>query len=498
MGIIQKDASKTMILSYFGLILGYINKGFLFILILSTEQIGLVNLIITLGLLFGQISSLGVFNSVIRFFPFFRNKDNFNHGFLKFLLIIILIGIALASLLVFSFENFVIDYYKLKSPQFIDYYYWIIPVGVSTALYLLLENYLKGLFNNVFPVFVNDILLRLILTVLILLLFFDFIDFNSFLIYSCLSYFIPVVIMVFYFIGKKEIKKLRVPISISSKFKRIIIKYGAFNYLNTIGATIVITLDSTMIASMIGLSGTGVYMTVLFLTSALQVPYRSLIRIASPIIPVYWKERQMEKMELLYKDMSGVNLVIGLFMFLTIWVNRVVLFSVLPEEYLPGIYVFLFLMIGKLFDMYSGINTTILLTSKKFAIDILFTAILLILVFSLNTVLIPDYGIVGAAISTMLAYFIYNLLRIIYIWKQFGIHPFRLNQFKVIFILVLTLIITEYTGDMILNPILSFIFGLLKICLLFLLPVYFFKLEPLINGYFQKILKQIFLKVKRG
>ena len=56
MGIVQKDAFRTMLISYGGIVLGYLNKGLLFLLILTTEQIGLVNLIISLGTMFAQFS----------------------------------------------------------------------------------------------------------------------------------------------------------------------------------------------------------------------------------------------------------------------------------------------------------------------------------------------------------------------------------------------------------------------------------------------------------
>ena len=35
MGFIQKDALRTMVITYFGLLLGYLNKGVLFVLILN-------------------------------------------------------------------------------------------------------------------------------------------------------------------------------------------------------------------------------------------------------------------------------------------------------------------------------------------------------------------------------------------------------------------------------------------------------------------------------
>lgn len=83
MGIVQKEALNTTILSYIGLVIGYINKGFLFIIFLSTEQIVLVNLLLSVGLLFAHLSNFGLVNAVWRFFPFFRNEEKDHYGFLK-------------------------------------------------------------------------------------------------------------------------------------------------------------------------------------------------------------------------------------------------------------------------------------------------------------------------------------------------------------------------------------------------------------------------------
>ena len=66
---LHKEAVRTMIITYLGLVLGYLNKGVLFILILSTEQIGLINLILGVGLLFAQFSNLGVINTIAKFLP---------------------------------------------------------------------------------------------------------------------------------------------------------------------------------------------------------------------------------------------------------------------------------------------------------------------------------------------------------------------------------------------------------------------------------------------
>ncbi len=89
MGIVQKDAFRTMIISYLGIVLGYLNKGLLFLFILTTEQIGLVNLILSVGILFAQFANLGTIYTTWKFLPFFKNEEKKHHGFLPLMLLIV-------------------------------------------------------------------------------------------------------------------------------------------------------------------------------------------------------------------------------------------------------------------------------------------------------------------------------------------------------------------------------------------------------------------------
>ena len=99
MGIVQQDAIKTSFISFVGIGLGYLNKAFLFILLFTTTQVGLINLLMSVGLLFAQFANLGTIYTIWRFFPFFRNPEKQNYGFLfaNFLLIIFGIPVRLST-----------------------------------------------------------------------------------------------------------------------------------------------------------------------------------------------------------------------------------------------------------------------------------------------------------------------------------------------------------------------------------------------------------------
>lgn len=497
MGIVQKDALRTMLISYLGIALGYINKGLLFLIILSTAQIGLVNLLISVGTLFAQFANLGTVYATWKFFPYFKNESNKHNGFLPFILLAVFIGILFCTLLFLLFRPEVLALYSERSSAFNTYYLMILPIGISTVLYLVIETFLRALYKNIVAVFALEIGLRVALTVLLLLLHVGAIDFHWFVILQSFSYVIPVTILAIYLYRLGELNFSWRSVNISKKFKKIIRNFSLFNYVNSLGIVFIQALDVMMIAYYLGLEATGVYTTVVFLASALQVPYKSVLRVSTSLVSDFWKRRDINQIQALYTKISTVSLVLGLTPFLVIWLNIDFLFSFLKPEFAPGIWVFLFLMAGRLLDMYFGINGSIFITSKKYKYDIIFTLLLIGLVFSLNTLLIPKWGIAGAAISTSFALIIYNIGRLIFVWKAYGLSPFTANQIKIISLAIFTLSCGMSLSSYIqLNAWVMISVQIIVIALLFIMPILYFRLDPETSNYFMKLKEALKLRLQ--
>ncbi|MFM7636975.1 MAG: lipopolysaccharide biosynthesis protein [Crocinitomicaceae bacterium] len=491
MGFVQKDALKTMITSYLGVGLGYLNKAVLFVLILSTEEIGLMNLLLSVGLLFAQFANLGTFYTIWKFFPYFKNRNKGHFGFLPLMLLIVTIGIVIFTFLALLFQSNIQELYIKKSPLFSEYFIWIIPIGIAYVFFLVFEIYLRSLYKNLIAVIVNEILLRLLLTLLLVLVWFKIIDFKQLVIFHSLSYLIPTLILVFYLNKIDELHFSFKSIQISNRFKKIIIQFSAINYINTLGYVLVTSLDLLMVSQMLGLKAAGVYSTMIFMVGAIIVPYKSIHRVSIPLISDYWKHRDMEKMQKLYIKFSSVSLVIGLIFFLLIWLNIDPLFSFLPPEFIAGKWIFFFLMFGKLIDMYCGLNGSILVTSKKYKFESFFTLLLVAVVYVLNLLLLPIYGAIGAAISTLIALFLYNAIRLFFVAYHFKMIPFSKNQLPIILLGILTIFVGNYTIQLSGNPIFQLVIQTTLTVVLFLAPLYYLKLEKETVGFIKKILKKV-------
>lgn len=503
MGLVQRETLKTTILSSLGLILGYLNKAVLFLILLTPEQVGLVNLTVTVGLLFSQFANLGTIYSVWRFFPFFRNQDQGHYGFLLLNMFIVLFGVVLMSMVVFIFRDTIVYLYQDNSELFVDYYLWIIPIGIAHVYYVLFDNYLRGLHKNALSVFLNEIVLRIMVTALLLLLYRKWIGFHQFFIFHALLYFLPSVSLFFYLIRKGELNLSIHSIRISKRFRRLIFYFSGFSYINTLAVLLVISMDAMMIAHYINLKATAIYTTVIYITSAVMVPYRSLIRVSSPLVALHWKNRDMSALQNLYTKSSSVGLYFALLSFSVIWFPVKEIFSFIPQ-YSEGIYVFLFIMIGRMVDMFCGLNGTIFSTSRKYKFDLIFSVFLCSTVFYLNMTLIPEYGVVGAAISTSLAYVIYNVLRCWYIYYYYKLHPlnqqqlFLLLYFAGFYVLMYTLDIYLFQFIEFSSPVSPIIYKWILIFAALIIPVFYLNLEKESTQYIRNFIVNFKNKRQRG
>jgi O-antigen/teichoic acid export membrane protein len=215
----------------------------------------------------------------------------------------------------------------------------------------------------------------------------------------------------------------------------------------------------------------------IFLLSGLLIPYKTLQRFCQPMVAEYWKNKEINQLEKLYERVSSISLIFGLLVFIAAWTLKSTVLHFLPNQFEEFMILLLIVLAGRIIDMYSGLNGLILLSSKKYKIDIVFTLFLLVITIVLNMILLPKYGVVGAAIATSVALILYNFSRLIYVLIIFKIHPFQKSQLYIIMFFSASFIIS----NTFLSGINEWLNTIISLCL-FLLPVILFKLNSDINS----------------
>ena len=197
-GTVQRDSITITILSYVGIVIGYVNKILLLPNFFSETQVGLVNILVSFSVIYAQFSALGINFTIVKFFPFFRTEDRTHNGLFFWSGVGVSFGFILFTLLFLLFRNPVMEYYSQESPLLSQYYLLLIPMGFTTLFYNFFTSWLQAFHKNVISSFSNEIVLRLLVTIEISLYVFKVLTFEQFVIGYVLIYFVPTVILLIY------------------------------------------------------------------------------------------------------------------------------------------------------------------------------------------------------------------------------------------------------------------------------------------------------------
>jgi len=493
LGIIQKQSISGTIYSYIGVLLGFITTGILYPQIFSTEEVGLLRILVSYSLLFAQIAGLGINTVTIKIFPYFRNYEKKHHGYLGLVLLITLVGLFISITAFLLLKSNILENGNAGSDLFTDYFYYIIPLIVATSLFYIFDTYYRVQYNAVKGIIYKEVIQRVLLLIVILLFFFGLLDFHQVVIFYTIALVLPSILLFLSLIYNKQLF-LKVDFSfISSKLASQMVRIGAFGILASFSGVLAMTIDSIMVEKMLGLSSLGIYTVTFFFGSLILVPMRTMGKISSVIIADAWKANDIVTIDNIYKKSSISLTIIGLLLLLGIWANIDNVFNIIPIKYLPGKYVILIIGLASLTDLALGINPHIIVNSDYYRYLSYFIIVFAFLLIITNYLLIPTYGITGAAIATLISKLVYNFIKYIFLYYKYKLQPFTYK----IFVLYLVGFFA-YGVSTLLPQLSNFIIDIMLrssiIIIVFALPVYYFKVSEDINHKFDTVVKGLFSK----
>jgi O-antigen/teichoic acid export membrane protein len=118
----------------------------------------------------------------------------------------------------------------------------------------------------------------------------------------------------------------------------------------------------------------------------------------------------------------------------------------LKGDYADGKYVIILIALAYLTDMIAGTAGTVLFTSKKYQYQSYIMIIYVLLIVVTNLILIPKYGINGAALATLISKAIINIIRFSVIYFFFRFQPYNYKFLLVPLTVLLVLVINNFTG----------------------------------------------------
>jgi len=433
-GIVIKQATTTAIYSYIGALLGFVTVWFVNRTLLTTEENGLINLLISISIITGSLSNLGTFGVITRMFPHFRTEDKKHQGFLFYPLVLSLVGFVLFVVMYFIFKDELIARNIEKSKLLAENLYYLVPLTFFWAMFYVFDAYSRAIYRTVVGVVVKEVVLRIIILIAAFFYARRIISFETFLLIYCAAFCSIAVMMGFYLYVKGEIN-LRINKGFIDKpLRKEMIYVAAYSTITGLSGLLISSIDKIIVNDKLGLAAAGVFAIATYFGSVIQIPARSILRVSSAVIADAWRNNDIENIRDVYHKTCLNQFIIGILLLLGICVNIDPLMSLLPPEYAEGKYVIILMSLGYLIDMATGANGIIIATSKYFRYDTYFMFLLVIVTFITNISFIPIYGIAGAALASCITYFIFNFLRYIFIWKKFAMQPYDKAFLKVLIV----------------------------------------------------------------
>ncbi len=435
MSQIRRQSIISSIMVYGGFALGFLNTylftkegGF------TKEQYGLTGIFIAIATLMFSIANMAMPAYIGKFYPYYKdNLPRKKNDMLSWALLISMIGFCLVVLAGWYFRDIAIRKFG-NAPELIRYYYWIFPFGLGLTLFGILESYSWQLQKSVLTNFLREVQFRLFTTILIVLSFAGWLtNFDIFIKIYSFTYLAVAAILFFYLLANGHIHLCFEVSNVTKRFYKKILTLVSFVYGGSLVYTISLVFDSLVLAIVMkdALGAVAVYTVAQNIASLIQAPQRGIIASSIGALSQGWKDKDMPRIQRIYKQSSINQLIFSVAMFALIWLNFTdgVLTFKMQKVYLDAKWVFLFIGLYRIIDMGTGISGQIIGTSTRWRFDFFTGTVLICITLPLNYILTKytDLGVMGPAVANLFSFTVYNAIRFWFLKTKYNLQPFTKN-----------------------------------------------------------------------
>lgn len=480
MGIIIKQSVRGAFWSYLGIAVGYVNVGIIMPQFFNTAQIGLVQIFISVSLIFSQFATLGFTSVINRLFPVFRNPAKQHNGFLFLALLTGVAGFLLSIAGFILLKPWIVESNIDKSPLVVDYLFLLMPLVFMRLLFTLLDNYNKVLYDAVTGTFWLEFMHKVINLGLIILFAFGWINFRQFFLGYILSMSMPVFPVIWVLLRRNEFHLKPDWGFLNRPLKKELGTVMGYGFVNGLASIVMMNIDKIFVNQYLSLDEVGIFGVCALFATLIKVPYNSISKISTGIIAESWKKNDIPHIRDIYRKSALNQAIAGSLIFVGILVNLDNIFKILPAVYSSGKWVLIIYSAGMLWVTIIGMAATITETSKYFRFTTLFLLGSVLLQFLLSYLLIPRMGITGAAIATITTLLVNFSFQALLQRIAFGISGISIQLALVFAAGTLTYLAGRVIPEMSLIPDILLRSG--TVTILFTGLIYFSKISPETNA----------------
>ncbi len=454
MGIVFRQSIKTTIVTFGGALLGAILL-YISTQLLTPQQFGFSRNLLAQAVIGSQIVLLGFNSTLYVFISKYDSSDRRRQVLITLSVLVPVVTTILLSILYFSFKGYIVNLYQEQDIAYVNQFFFWLPVYVLLwGIMTLLEQYLTTQMRIAASTFIREILLRVFNILIVLLYGYGYIQFNSFMTLSVLIHLLPIALLWFLATKTSGFGFSFQWNSFSSEEYKEMVNFSVYHILLQISLAFLVNIDMLMLGVLDedGFKVSGVYNVAMYIISIFQIPYRSMVSSALPMIMKEYEAKNKQEVNTLYRRTALNAMIVVVAMAVIILSNMQNAAMILKPEYSGILLIVPILILGRTMDMVAGPNTEMLSISKYYRFTFYLTMLLLLVITFLNYVLIPRYGIVGAAWANTIGLIAFNIAKMIFLWKKMHLQPFYRNSLLIL-LAGIPAIACGYYLPFIINPI---------------------------------------------
>ena len=493
MGVVIRQSFWITVIGYMGIIAGYVSTLILRPMYMTEEEIGLVNLVISNGLMLAPVVSLGMPGTYLRLVHQVDESLDSKRNLFTFQFFIIVISNAILIASVWLFLPLIQSIFEQKSDSYNQYLFISLLILLFYSLFNQLTAYSRALLDTIFAEFLRNVFLRIANIILILLFSFQLIDFDILVKSISGIYALALLLNLTHLIWVHDFKFVFRLKEMSHSLRKELITFGGYLLLISFGGAIANQIFFLLVSVYIGLDANGIFTTCFYIATVIEMPKRSMQQVLVPIFTREFKANNLLEINNLYRKSSLTLGVMATLILLGVVCNLDDLFLLIPkgEVFREGTMVVMIISAAKVVDLIFGFNSEIINYSKYYKSLLIFTSLYALVTLVTCFLLIPSFGINGAAWSFFISMLVYNAMKFFFLKTRYNLTPFTKNHLVLIVVsLFIYFMATNIHFE--LGPLYNIITKSILITLSYGVSIYFLKISTDINQLLDQILKRLF------
>lgn len=403
--------------------------GILLARLLGAEQLGLYNLALTAATVAAGLALLGLTSAMVRYISFFAGRRD-TAGLWGTLQIGLGLPMALSMLLG-------VGLYTLAGPiaERLFHEPRLVPLLRLASLiipFLTLNDIIaaatRGFNKMQYMVIAQDVSQPMIkLFILIAVLAVMGLDAAKALAASGLTVVIVCVLLV-YFLNK--LFSLKRPLRTARRDIREMLRFSLPVYLSRLIGTFGGNVQTVLLGTLNTVTNVGIFNVVSQANLIGDMFHQSIVTASMPIVSELYSQGEREQIGRFYQTMTKWTFTVNLPLFLILLLFPVPILSVFGGSFVDGAAALAVLAWGNLVNVGTGICGVLLDMSGNTLLKLANSIATVALTLVLNILLIPRWGLVGAATASLTAAVVINLLRLSEVFILFRLLPYNLGFAK--------------------------------------------------------------------